>query len=133
MRGRRIAGERGAAAVEMALVLPVLLVLIFGLVDFGRALNAQITLTSAAREGVRQAALGASDTISRTQAAAVPLSPVTVTPTLCAAGSTGDAKVVTTYTFTFITPVGPLMSLLGGAGKSGTMTLTGQAVLKCQG
>src|SRR5438477_589960 len=43
--------DRGAAAVEMALVLPLLLFVIFGLIEFGRMLNTQLTLTEAARAG----------------------------------------------------------------------------------
>jgi Flp pilus assembly protein TadG len=125
--------DRGAAAVEMALLLPVLLVLVFGIIDFGRALNEQITLTSAAREGARLAALGQSNVVSRTQGAAAPLTSVSVNVTACAAGSTGDATVVATHTFTFITPVGRLITLLGGSGFSGTRTMTGRAVLRCQG
>ena len=49
--------DRGAAAVEMALVLPVLLFLLMGMIDFGRAYSAQIQLSQAAREGVRLASL----------------------------------------------------------------------------
>lgn len=49
--------DRGAAAVEMALVLPLLLFLLMGMIDFGRAYNAQIQLSAAAREGVRLASL----------------------------------------------------------------------------
>jgi len=56
-RRRRRHPERGAAAVEMALVLPVLLFLLMGMIDFGRAYSAQIQLSAAAREGVRLAAL----------------------------------------------------------------------------
>src|ERR1035441_8138778 len=81
------ARERGAAAVEFALLLPVLLLLVFGIVDFGRALNAQITLTQAAREGVRLAALGQPNVVSRTQAAATGISPVTATVTVCRDGA----------------------------------------------
>ena len=73
--------ERGATAVEFALLLPVLLLLLFGIVDFGRALNAQITLTQAAREGARLAALNQPNVVSRTQAAAVGLSAVGVSVT----------------------------------------------------
>src|SRR5579859_1395033 len=75
--------DRGAAAVEFALLLPLLLLLIFGIIDFGRALNAQITLTQAAREGARMAALGEPNVASSTQAAATGLSPVTVSVTSC--------------------------------------------------
>ncbi len=46
-------GDRGAAAVELALILPVLLLLIGGIVDFGRAFFAQIIITNAASEGAR--------------------------------------------------------------------------------
>src|SRR5215472_18044642 len=74
-RGRRVrGGDRGAAAVEFALLLPLLLLLVFGIIDFGRAINAQITLTQAAREGARLAALGQPNVVSGTQAAATGLS-----------------------------------------------------------
>jgi len=62
--------DRGTAAVEFALVLPVLLLIVFGIVDFGRALNAQLTLTGAAREGVRLAALGYTDAAIQARVAA---------------------------------------------------------------
>jgi Flp pilus assembly protein TadG len=45
--------ERGAAAVEFALVMPLLLLLVFGIVEFGLIMNRQITVTHAAREGAR--------------------------------------------------------------------------------
>ncbi len=38
-RQRSGTGERGAAMVEMAIVLPVLLLLVFGIIDFGRLYN----------------------------------------------------------------------------------------------
>ena len=50
--------ERGAAAVEMAIVLPLLLLVLGGMIDFGRALFAQNVATNAAREGARMRALG---------------------------------------------------------------------------
>ena len=49
--------EKGASAVEFALVLPVLFALLFGIIEFGAAFNAQISLTQAVREGVRVEAL----------------------------------------------------------------------------
>ena len=54
------------------------MLIVFGTIDFGRALNAQITLTQAAREGVRLDALGEPNVIARTQAAATGLNPVNV-------------------------------------------------------
>jgi TadE-like protein len=48
--------ERGAEVVEFAVVLPVLLMLVFGIVWVGRAYNVYQTITRAAREGARAAA-----------------------------------------------------------------------------
>ncbi|MGO9079968.1 MAG: TadE/TadG family type IV pilus assembly protein [Streptosporangiaceae bacterium] len=135
---RRSAGdgarERGAAAVEFALLLPVLLLLIFGMIDFGRALNAQITLTQAAREGARLAAVGQPNVVPRTQAAATGLSPVTVTVTGCPAGAgpDADAQVGVSYSFSFVTPVGAIAGMLGGSGFGSPITLTAQGVMPCE-
>lgn len=47
--------ERGQSTVEMALMLPVLLLLLIGTVDVGIAVNAYVTVTSAAREATQYA------------------------------------------------------------------------------
>ncbi len=51
---RRRVREDGAAAVEFALVVPLLLTLLFGIIEFGAAYNAQILVTNAAREAARE-------------------------------------------------------------------------------
>jgi Flp pilus assembly protein TadG len=56
--GHHDRNDLGAAAVEMALVLPILILLLGGIIDFGFAFNTQISLTHAAREGVRVEAIG---------------------------------------------------------------------------
>lgn len=48
--------ERGATLVETAMVFPILLVLIFGLVEFGRYITLTSTVTNASREATRYAA-----------------------------------------------------------------------------
>lgn len=54
MEGRRHSkSEHGAAAIEFALVLPVLLLLLFGIIEFGLLLFNKAVLTNAAREGAR--------------------------------------------------------------------------------
>src|SRR5689334_25265968 len=102
------ARDRGATAVEVALLMPILLMLVMGIVDFGRALQAQITLTQAAREGVRVAALQQPNPAGRTQSAATGLSGVSVSVTSCPTGSAGSAsaEVQASYSFEFITPIG---------------------------
>ena len=59
---RLVENEHGAAAVEFALVVPLLFVIVFGIVDFGRLLALQNNLQSAVREGARAAAARANPT-----------------------------------------------------------------------
>lgn len=56
-----IENKKGQAIVEMALILPLLLLLILGMIDFGRVMNAYLIANHASREGARQAAVGKSD------------------------------------------------------------------------
>jgi Flp pilus assembly protein TadG len=122
---RRATRDRGAAAVEFALVLPLLIALVFGLIDFGRAYNQQISLTQLAREGARLVSLNKTDYVTRMVAAApssLGITAANITAlAVCSATSTpsGDATVKVTKTFTFIV----------GA----TMTLTGKATMPCLG
>lgn len=62
------ASERGAAAVEFALVVPVLIMLLLGIMEFGRAYSAQTTLSNAAREGVRVMAINNSESNAKAAA-----------------------------------------------------------------
>jgi Flp pilus assembly protein TadG len=130
------ARDRGGAAVEFALLLPLLLLLIFGIIDFGRALNAQITLTQAAREGARLEALDQPNVVSRTQAAATGLSNVSVSVvTACPVGAATaltNAVVKVTYTFSFITPVGSIAAMFGGGSYGAPVTLTAQGTIPCE-
>jgi Flp pilus assembly protein TadG len=50
---RRLRGARGAELVEMALILPILLVVIAGIIDFALMFQAAEVVTNAAREGAR--------------------------------------------------------------------------------
>jgi Flp pilus assembly protein TadG len=128
--------DSGAAAVEMAIVLPLLLLLTFGIIDFGRMLNAQVTLSAAAREGARWAALGQPGVPARVVLAAPGLTPaptttVTACPATPAVGT--NATVVATYSFTFITPLSAIGGLFGSGGPGGTVNLTGIGVMRCGG
>ncbi len=130
------ARDRGAVAVEFALLLPVLLLIVFGIIDFGRALNAQITITQAAREGARLAALG--DTIAQVQSrattAANGLSVNVNVKQACApgAGAQGlDADVQVTYSFSFVTPLGAITGMFGST-LGAPPLLTAEGVMPCE-
>ncbi len=50
-------GDRGAAAVEFALIVPILLVLLFGIISYGVMLSFRQSMSQAAAEGARAAAV----------------------------------------------------------------------------
>lgn len=131
--------ERGASAVEFAIVLPVLLLVIAGIVDFGRYFFTQIQVTNAAREGVRAAIVlpnpAPSDMTAITQralagVAGVPAAAATVVAT-CPAPSPSNASVRVTAPFDWIV-MGPAIRMVGGSwGFSGPVAATG--VMRCEG
>ncbi|WP_155369199.1 TadE/TadG family type IV pilus assembly protein [Catellatospora vulcania] len=126
--------DRGAAAVEMALMLPLLLLLVFGIIDFGRMLNTQIRITEAAREGARAVTITNSGSAASTRVAAVLGSTprtVTITNPCGNAASTADARVRVDHTFAFITPISGLASLFGGT-SLGTVQLSATGVMPCR-
>lgn len=123
----------------------ILLVLVFGIIDFGTAYNRKITASQAAREGARLAALGNSTTAveTRTKSAGSGLS-LTSTDVrvcfrattdssscsadsaspVCASGvTTGDAVVTVVKVYQFMTPVAALAELTR---QSLTITSTGR-------
>jgi Flp pilus assembly protein TadG len=55
--GRARRGERGAAAVEFALVVPFLLLILFGIISYGFMLSFRQSVSQAAAEGARAAAV----------------------------------------------------------------------------
>ncbi len=113
--------EAGQSLVEFTLVLPLLLVMLFAIVDFGRAFYTDSILTNAAREGARMAAVqGDSNQINSAVTNAMggltttsPTLTKTYTNVQAAKGST--ATVQLQYKFTYVTPISPLLSLIGGS------------------
>jgi Flp pilus assembly protein TadG len=107
--------------VEFVLVAPILLLLVFGIVQFGIMLNNYVTLTDAVRVGARQAA------VSRTNPNRVT---VTTDRVKSAAGNLDDDDVVVDVDSTWdqggdvtVTATYPYsISLLGFVVKSGTLT-----------
>ena len=56
-----VRGEKGQTLVEFALLLPILLLLVIGMLEFGRVLNAWLIVNNGAREGARYATVGVSE------------------------------------------------------------------------
>jgi Flp pilus assembly protein TadG len=118
--------SRGAVAVEFALVAPVLLALIAGIVEFSHAYNLQISVTQAAREAAREMAI--EDDQDMAQLAGAAGAPglntdnfeYAFTPASCA----DDENVTVSITY----PASTLTGLFGA-----TVSLTGVGAMRCGG
>jgi hypothetical protein len=91
-RAARCRGERGAAMVEFALVMPLIVLLTFGIIEFAIAFNTDSNINQAGRAGGRTAAILSTDPQMAYKAGAaaatsLDISPGTVTgsPTVCVA------------------------------------------------
>ncbi len=119
--------ERGAVAVEFAILAPLLIMLLLGIMEFGRAYNVQVSLSNAAREGVRVMAISNDQTAAKTAAknAAVSLNPqladtnFTFSPASCTSGA--QMSVTIKYTLSTLT------------GIAGPFPMQGVGVMVCGG
>ena len=139
---RRLACEKGAELIEFALVFPLLLLIVFGIMDFGLLFQRYETVTNAAREGARIAVLpgyAQADVQARvTQYLAA--AGLTATPTFAytapQALNVGGACVTITgitvgypHQYLFIRNI---IGLFGGSGFT-TTTLTATARMRYEG
>jgi Flp pilus assembly protein TadG len=125
----RVGDDRGAAALEFALVLPVLLIVVFGLIDFGRMLNAQLIVSDAAREGARAAAIvdahEGETRIDHITASTIGAVDRTVTGCPADPAPTDFAQATVVVVFHWATPLGAILD-------SANVTLTGHSEMQCQ-
>lgn len=137
---RRRRSETGAVAIEFALILPIFLVLVLGIAEMGRAFNIQVSLSQAARESARYAAIHNAETgytTASAKAAGVAAAPsVGLTAAdvgvayssgaTCTSG--GNAVVTVTYTTPWMTGFPNLIP-----GMPATLSLQGKGVMRCGG
>jgi Flp pilus assembly protein TadG len=121
---KRLNNERGQTMTELALVLPILVVLVLAIAQFGVAFNNYVTLTDAARAAARKGAVSreagqSSDCQNAGYAAGTDLkNPGTDFKVTCVSswGIGSDVTATATYPYQ--------ISLLGWVVKSGTLTST---------
>jgi len=142
LKGRLFRAARGQSLVEFALVIPILLILVFGIIDFGMGLRSYISLTNATREGARFAAVGnpagaypgdcngstSTSVIGRVCVAIEGLDLAdlnTVSVAYPSGQSPGNSVVVAAdYTYNFITPLGDIANFFTGGAMPETLTLS---------
>jgi len=106
--------ERGQSAAEFALVLPVLVLLLFLIIDFGRAVYCYHVVASAAREGARFGQVSthtAAGAVARARDTAVGLDASALTVNV-GYPSADTIQVSVSYAFRPVTPL--IGNLLGG-------------------
>ena len=105
---RRLRDERGAALVEAGFIVPILLMLVLGVVDFGRAFFEAADVQAAAQEGVLFASLNPDDpsgAITRAEEAIQSADFTGQVSVTCPADD--QVTVAVTYPFTPVTPFAP--------------------------
>ena len=118
--GMTARNDRGASALEFALVVPLLLVLVMGIIEFGFMFQAQLALTHAAREGARRAAVDKYDA-GEVVNQAFPVTPtISTVPSPPSAAASGD-PISITLSYDYDWQVLPF---------PGTVALTGSAVMR---
>ncbi|HOY44914.1 MAG TPA: TadE/TadG family type IV pilus assembly protein [bacterium] len=117
--------QEGQSLVEFALVIPIFLLLLFGIIEFGRIWETMNTMTGAAREGARVAAVTAPD-VSRSRAAALRLlGGVTLTGlSVSVSGPGGSNEVTVTVSGTYVPLTNAIIpGLIGPIPLSRTTTM----------
>jgi len=140
----RVRSQAGAELVEFALVLPILLLVFGGIVDFGLLLQRQQVVTNAAREGARLAVLpgytGADVQARVTQFvrqginsdSAAPVANLTLVTLTPGAGPPFQAAQVSVTLADRFLILGPIVSLAGGSGSFGTIALTATTTMRVE-
>jgi Flp pilus assembly protein TadG len=129
LRVRRLLSDAGQSLAEFAMVAPIFLILVFGIVDFSLGLKAWLTVSNASREAARVLVLGesCSQVTSQAQNVAQGLAGVTVSiaPATCT-GNPGDPMTVTvSYTYNSVTPLGRFVKKF-----SGPITMTSTSTMR---
>jgi Flp pilus assembly protein TadG len=134
-----VKNERGAALLETAVTLPIVLMICVGVFEFGRAYQTWQLLTNAAREGARVAVVGGTtdldiETAVRTYMAAERLgnagtAPVAVNRKV-ALGSNSGTEVTIQYPFSFIL-LDPAVRFVRPASTTGApLTISAVAIMQ---
>lgn len=128
LRRRPERNESGAAAVELALILPVLLTIVLGIIEFGYLFFVQASVSGAARDAVRVYAIH-NDTVAATTVVngAVP-DPTKVTSVTFAPVCATDLQATAIVTYQYQSLTGWLDFAIGAS-----PVITGKGTMRCEG
>ena len=129
--------EKGQALVEFALLVPIFLMLLFAIVDFGMGFHSWITVTNSAREGARLGAVAGTEQqiIDRVHDTAALINEDTNMNVVVtnAQGLPGESVVVQVdYDYDLITPLASLVAFLSGDIIGPTLELSSTAEMRLE-
>ena len=137
IRARRKNGEKGQALVEFTLLVPIFLLLLFAIVDFGMGFHAWITVTNSAREGARLGVVMATeqqivDRVYQTSDLTNEATNMTVS-VQGEQGAPGESVVVKVdYDYDLITPLAGLIQFMSGDTFGPTLNLSSTADMRLE-
>ena len=145
----RTSDSRGQSLVEFVLVFPILMILVFGVIDFAMGVRSYVALTNATREGARFGAVGSplgspvtscvgeggATVVGRvcTVSEGLNKSQIAVTPSCdseCDAGN--SLRVEASYQYNFFTPLGDFMDFFSGGAFPETIDLNTSADMRLE-
>jgi Flp pilus assembly protein TadG len=146
MAGNLIGSRKGAAMVELAIILPILFVVLFGIIEFGLILYDKALITNASREGARQGIVFrwdvATDTydpytesqiqgvvnayLSGRLISSITAAPVTNVPGGICTGAGAQLTVRVTYNYNFFVLPNFITSI------TGPLNLVAETIMRCE-
>lgn len=141
--------QRGASAVEFALVLPILIVLLFGIVEFGLLMYNKAVITNASREGARAGIVFSprpdetaikkvvsdyadAHVVTFDSSKPKPSTSLGSNGSCDAFGDNLEVNVSYPYQFLVFSRIVVLLTPGGAGTMPGTITLTAQTVMRCE-
>lgn len=109
--------RKGQALIEFSIILPILLLIVMGIAEFGMILNSYLTIQTASREGARIGIIGADDSeivqvvYKSTQSIDKQKINITITPSSTNRKSGDTLKVRVEYEYDLIIPI--IKNILG--------------------
>ena len=136
LAGRRRRAEGGQSLVEFVLVVPIFLLVLFAIVDFGMAFHAWITVTNSAREGARVGAVRATsaeiEQRVRDTATSLEQADLSVAVTNAEGQPGGSVVVDVSYSYSLMTPLADLLNLVSGGAIPATLNLSSTADMRLE-
>lgn len=146
MRGiiHSIEDQRGASAVEFAIILPLLLVFLFGIIEFSIMFYDKAVITNASREGARAGIVFDEPRISATiiqnvvkdyaenRLITFGTPDLQIPPPAICSGTGDELEVIVSYKYEFLIVPGILAAFFSGGAFGDGATIEAKTIMRCE-